>query len=64
MSNVGAYPLRKGPGAGDFAWDEGRAGGVEPPADIAYERADYGVPVPVLRRASRSVSGAGSATGC
>ncbi len=52
MSNVGAYLLRKGAGAGSFAraWDEALAVGVERLADIAYERAVYGVPVPVFHK--------------
>lgn len=52
MSNVGAYLLRKGPGAEAFAaaWDEALAVGTERLADIAYERAVYGVPVPVFHK--------------
>lgn len=50
MSNVGAYLLRKSEGAEAFAaaWDDALAVGVERLADIAYERAVYGVPVPVF----------------
>jgi len=52
MSNVGAYQLRKAPGAEAFAraWDAALAVGVERLADIAYERAVYGVPVPVFHQ--------------
>ena len=52
MSTVGAYLLRKGPGAEAFAraWDEALAVGVERLSDIAYERAVYGVPVPVFHQ--------------
>jgi hypothetical protein len=52
MSNVGAYLLRKGAGAEAFAaaWDDALAVGVERLADIAYERAVYGVPVPVFHK--------------
>jgi len=52
MSNVGAYLLRKTPGAEAFAraWDEALAVGTERLADIAYERAVYGVPIPVFHK--------------
>jgi hypothetical protein len=52
MSNVGAYQLRKSPGAEAFAraWDEALAVGVERLSDIAYERAVYGVAVPVFHQ--------------
>jgi hypothetical protein len=52
MSNVGAYLLRKAPGAEEFAraWDDALAVGVERLADIAYERAVYGVAVPVFHK--------------
>jgi hypothetical protein len=52
MSTVGAYLLRKGAGAEAFAkaWDDALAVGTERLADIAYERAVYGVPVPVFHK--------------
>lgn len=52
MSTVGAYQLRKAAGADSFAraWDEALAVGVERLADIAYERAVYGVAVPVFHQ--------------
>ncbi|PXA86586.1 hypothetical protein DMC47_34635 [Nostoc sp. 3335mG] len=52
MSTVGAYLLRKGAGAEAFAaaWDDALALGTERLADIAYERAVYGVPVPVFHK--------------
>jgi hypothetical protein len=52
MASTGAYQLRKGAGAEGFAraWDEALAVGVERLADIAYERAVYGVPVPVFHK--------------
>ena len=52
MSNVGAYLLREGAGAEAFAaaWDDALAVGTERLADIAYERAVYGVPVPVFHK--------------
>lgn len=48
----GAYLLRKGAGAEAFAkaWDDALAVGTERLADIAYERAVYGVPVPVFHK--------------
>jgi hypothetical protein len=52
MSSAGAYQLRKAEGAGAFAaaWDEALAIGIERLADIAYERAVYGVAVPVFHK--------------
>jgi hypothetical protein len=52
MSTVGAYPLRRGKGAQAFAkaWDAAIAVGVARLADIAYERAVYGIPVPVFHK--------------
>jgi hypothetical protein len=70
MSNV-AHLLRKGPGAEGFARarDEALAVGTEWLADIAYERAVYGVPVPVFHKGEQ-VGGEqvgekrGTTTGC
>jgi hypothetical protein len=50
MSEVGAYQLRKAPGAEGFAraWEEALTLGVERLADIAYDRAVHGVAVPIF----------------
>lgn len=55
MSEVGAYRLRGLPGAEGFtkAWDEARAIGVAKLADIAFERAIYGVAVPVFYKGEK-----------
>jgi hypothetical protein len=52
MSSVGAYLLRKAPGAEDFAraWDEALALGIDQLADIAFERAVCGVPIPIFHK--------------
>ncbi|HET8612388.1 MAG TPA: hypothetical protein VFL92_06440 [Sphingomonas sp.] len=49
MTAVGAYRLRRTPGAEGFrkAWEEAQAIGVETLSDIAWERAIYGTPKPV-----------------
>ncbi|MBV9840184.1 MAG: hypothetical protein JOY99_01395 [Sphingomonadaceae bacterium] len=50
MTAVGAYRLRKLPGAEGFAaaWAEAQALGVNKLSDIAFDRAINGVPVPVF----------------
>ncbi|AKM07206.1 hypothetical protein [Pelagerythrobacter marensis] len=49
MSTVGAYHLRRQPGAGSFraAWEAALALGVQRIEDVAMERALHGVEVPV-----------------
>lgn len=50
MSQVGAYYLRRQPGAESFraAWDAALDHGVQNLADAAMERALHGVPVPIM----------------
>lgn len=50
MASVGAYQLRRAPGAESFAeaWEAALAHGVQNLADIAFERAREGVPVPIF----------------
>jgi len=50
MTDASAYMLRRADGADSFrrAWEEARSIGVERLADIAFERAVHGVPVPVF----------------
>lgn len=50
MASVGAYQLRRAPGAESFAeaWEAALAHGVQNLADIAFERAMEGVPVPIF----------------
>ena len=52
MSEVGAYLLRKAEGGAGFAqaWEEAQSIGVAKLADVAWERALYGVPVPVFHK--------------
>ncbi len=52
MSEVGAYLLRRAPGGAAFAeaWAEAQAVGLDKLADVAMERALYGVPVPVFHK--------------
>lgn len=50
MSEVGAYQLRRAPGGEAFAraWAEAQAAGVQKLHDAAFERALYGVAVPIM----------------
>ena len=52
MTDAGAYALRRAEGAEDFrrAWADAQSIGVERLADVAFERAMYGVPVPVFHK--------------
>ncbi|ONF96983.1 hypothetical protein [Sphingomonas jeddahensis] len=52
MRTVGAYYLRRQPGADSFraAWEAALASGVQRLTDIAFERAIEGVPVPVFHK--------------
>lgn len=52
MTTVGAYHLRRQPGADSFraAWEAALASGVQRLTDIAFERAIEGVPVPVFHK--------------
>jgi hypothetical protein len=55
MSQVGAYYLRRQPGAEEFraAWNAALDFGVQSLVDIAIDRAKEGVPVPVFYRGAQ-----------
>ncbi|HLZ78468.1 MAG TPA: hypothetical protein VKQ09_03940 [Sphingomonas sp.] len=52
MADAGAYALRRSKGAESFrrAWAEAQSIGIERLSDVAFERALYGVPVPVFHK--------------
>lgn len=52
MADAGAYALRRSEGAEDFrrAWAEAQSIGIERLSDVAFERALYGIAVPIFHK--------------